>query len=73
MNRALGQATDLVAEKHQEYSAAKLESDRAEQNAQIASEKLADLEEEYEQATLTRDDLELVGSCPKLAPLFIRV
>lgn len=61
LNRALGQATDLVAEKHQEYSAAKLESDRAEQNAQIASEKLADLEEEYEQATLTRDDLELVG------------
>ena len=61
LNRALGRATDLVAEKHQEYSIARLESDRAEQNAQIASEKLADLEEQYEQATLTRDDLTLVG------------
>jgi chromosome segregation protein len=61
LNRALGQATDLVAEKHQEYSIARLESDRAEQTAQISSEKLADLEEEYEQATLTRDDLTLVG------------
>ncbi len=61
LNRALGQATDLVAEKHQEYSAARLELDRAEQTAQLASEKLADLEEEYEQATLTRDDLELIG------------
>jgi len=38
-----------------------LESDRAEQTAQISSEKLADLEEEYEQATLNRDDLTLVG------------
>ena len=61
LNRALGQATDLVANKHQNYSVTLLESDRAEQNAQLASEKLADLEEEYEQATLTRDDLELVG------------
>jgi chromosome segregation protein len=61
LNRALGQATELVTELHQEYSEAKLESDRAEQNAQISSEKLADLEEEYEQATLTRDDLELLG------------
>ena len=61
LNRALGQATDLVAQKHQEYSIARLESDRAEQTAQISSEKLADLEEEYEQATLNRDDLTLVG------------
>lgn len=61
LNRALGQATDLVSEKHQNYSVAKLESDRAEQTAQIASEKLADFEDEYEQATLNRDDLELVG------------
>ena len=61
MNRALGQATELVTKTHQDYSDAKLESDRAEQNAQISSEKLADLEEEYEQATLTRDDLELLG------------
>ncbi|MDB4602738.1 AAA family ATPase [Euryarchaeota archaeon] len=61
LNRALGQATDLVAEKHQEYSIARLESDRAEQTAQISFEKLADLEEEYEQATLNRDDLTLVG------------
>ena len=61
LNRALGQATELVTQTHQDYSTAKLESDRAEQNAQISSEKLADLEEEYEQATLTRDDLELLG------------
>ena len=61
LNRALGKATDLVSTKHQEYSVTRLESDRAEQNSQLASEKLADLEEEYEQATLTRDDLELVG------------
>ena len=61
LNRALGQATELVTKTHQDYSDAKLESDRAEQNAQISSEKLADLEEEYEQATLTRDDLELLG------------
>ena len=61
LNRALGQATELVTEAHQDYSNAKLESDRAEQNSQISSEKLAELEEEYEQATLTRDDLELMG------------
>ena len=61
LNRALGQATDLVSEMHQNYSVDKLESDRAEQTAQIASEKLADFEDEYEQATLNRDDLELVG------------
>ena len=61
LNRSLGQATDLVAEKHHDYSVAKLESDRAEQTAQLASEKLADYEDEYEQATLNRDDLELVG------------
>ena len=61
LNRALGQATELVTQTHQDYSTAKLESDRAEQNTQISSEKLADLEEEYEQATLTRDDLELLG------------
>ena len=61
LNRALGKATELVTQTHQEYSNAKLESDRAEQNTNISSEKLADLEVEYEQATLTRDDLELLG------------
>jgi len=61
LNRALGQATELVTKTQQDYSEAKLESDRAEQNTQIFSEKLADLEEQYEQATLNRDDLELLG------------
>ena len=38
-----------------------MNADLAEQTSQIASSKLADLEEEFEEATMVRDDLELVG------------
>ena len=38
-----------------------MESDRAEQVSQLASENLADLEEKFEEATMIRDDLDLVG------------
>jgi chromosome segregation protein len=61
LNRALGKANELVDETHIAHAEARLAADRAEQNTQLASEKLADLEEEYEDTTMARDDLELVG------------
>ena len=44
------------------YAQAQLESDRASQSSQLASENLADLEEKQEEAVMIRDDLELVGT-----------
>ena len=61
LNRALGKATEAVTEAHTERAEARLEADRAEQNVRLASDRLADLEEEYESATFERDDLELTG------------
>ena len=61
LNRALGKASDRVSEAQDTYAQAQLESDRAEQVSQLASENLADLEEKFEEATMIRDDLDLVG------------
>ena len=61
LNRALGIATDEVNKVHARRAEARLESDRAEQAARIASDNLADLEEQYEVVSLERDDLELTG------------
>ncbi len=61
LNRALGKATDAVSSAQDLHSEAQLEADRASQASQIASENLADLEEKYEEATMVRDDLELLG------------
>ena len=61
LKRILGQATEAVDEAHTIHAEARLSADLAEQTSQIASSKLADLEEEFEEATMVRDDLELVG------------
>ena len=61
LNRALGKASDAVSAAQDLHSHAQLEADRASQASQIASENLADLEEKYEEATMVRDDLELLG------------
>ena len=61
LKRILGQATEAVDEAHTIHAEARLNADLAEQTSQIASSKLADLEEEFEEATMVRDDLELVG------------
>ena len=61
LNRVLGKATESEQAAREAYSRAKLEHDRAEQRSQIASEKLADLEQAFEGAELERDDQELVG------------
>ena len=61
LNRALGKATESVSSAQDRHSKAQLEADRASQASQIASENLADLEEKYEEATMVRDDLELLG------------
>ena len=61
LNRALGKATEEVNKAHSAKAEVRLNSDRAEQAARLASDRLAELEEEYENATLERDDLELTG------------
>ena len=62
LNRALGKASERVSLAQDAYAKAQLESDRASQSSQLASENLADLEEKYEEAVMVRDDLELVGA-----------
>ena len=61
LNRALGKATDAEQAARDSYARAQLEYDRSDQRAQIASEKLADIEQAYEAAELERDDQELLG------------
>ena len=61
LNRRLGQATESENTAQSKYAKSQLDYDRAEQLCQIASDKLADLESEYESATLDRDDQELLG------------
>jgi len=62
LNRALGKASERVSAAQDAFAQAQLESDRATQSSQLASENLADLEEKYDEAVMIRDDLELVGS-----------
>ena len=61
LSRALGKASDAVTAAQDSYSNSTLSSDRANQSTAIAMEALVSLEEEYEQATLLRDDLEVHG------------
>ena len=61
LNRQLGQATESENLAQTKYAESQLNYDRAEQLCQIASDKLADLEAEYESVTLDRDDQELLG------------
>jgi|TARA_B100000287_G_scaffold334578_1_gene319916 chromosome segregation protein len=61
LSRALGKASDAVTAAQDSHSNATLTSDRANQSTAIAMEAVASLEEEYEQATLLRDDLEIHG------------
>ena len=61
LKRALGLVSDKVDEAQSVYAEKRLAADRAEQSEQLASSKLADLEEMFEEATMVRDDLELVG------------
>ena len=61
LKRALGGVSEKVDAAQSEYAGKRLEADRAEQTEQLASSKLADLEEMFEEATMVRDDLELVG------------
>ena len=61
LNRALGMANEELSKVHDKMAEARLESDRAEQAVRIASDNLADLEEQYEVMSLERDDLELTG------------
>ena len=61
LNRKLGQATESENIAQSKYAKSQLNYDRAEQLCQIASDKLADLESEYESAILDRDDQELLG------------
>jgi len=61
LKRILGKATEAVDKAHSTHAQARLQADRAEQTAQIASSNLADIEGEFEEATFIRDDLELVG------------
>ena len=61
LNRALGLANEGLNKAQTKMADARLESDRAEQAERIASDNLADLEEQYEVVSLERDDLELTG------------
>ena len=61
LSRALGKANDAVTTAQDSHSNATLTSDRADQSTAIAMEAVVSLEEEYEQATLLRDDLEIHG------------
>ena len=61
LKRSLGRVSEKVDKAQEVYAEKRLEADRAEQSEQIASSKLADLEEIFEEATMVRDDLELVG------------
>ena len=61
LNRALGMANEELSKVHDKMAEARLESDRAEQAVRIASDNLADLEEQFEVMSLERDDLELTG------------
>ncbi|MFL2493966.1 MAG: chromosome segregation protein SMC [Candidatus Thalassarchaeum sp.] len=61
LKRSLGRVSEKVDKAQAVYAEKRLQADRAEQSEQISSSKLADLEEMFEEATMVRDDLELVG------------
>lgn len=61
LNRALGKATEAEQSATNAFAQAQLDYDRANQRSQIASEKLADIEQSFEAAELERDDHSLLG------------
>ena len=61
LNRALGKATETEQSASNAFAQAQLDYDRANQRSQIASEKLADIEQSFEAAELERDDHSLLG------------
>ena len=61
LNRALGKATEAEQSASTAFAQAQLDYDRANQRSQIASEKLADIEQSFEAAELERDDHSLLG------------
>ena len=66
LSRALGKANDAVTKAQDEHSALTLAFDRADQSMTLSLESVVQLEEEYEQATLLRDDLEIHGEDMKI-------
>ena len=66
LSRALGKANDAVTKSQDEHSEFTLAFDRAEQSVTLSIESVVQLEEEYEQATLLRDDLEIHGEDMKI-------
>ena len=65
LSRALGKANDAVTKSQDEHSESTLAFDRAEQSVTLSIESVVQLEE-YEQATLLRDDLEIHGEDMKI-------
>jgi chromosome segregation protein len=61
LNRAFGKATEAVTKTDESRVTASLEADRANNQVQMAEERLAELEEGLSDARLTRDDLQIVG------------
>ncbi len=61
LNRALGKATEAEQSASTAFAQAQLDYDLANQRSQIASEKLADIEQSFEAAELERDDHSLMG------------
>ena len=66
LSRALGKANDAVTKAQDEHSSLTLAFDRADQSVTLSIESVVQLEEEYEQATLLRDDLEIHGEDMKI-------
>tara|TARA_Y100000589_G_C27198015_1_gene647910 strand:+ start:3609 stop:7502 length:3894 start_codon:yes stop_codon:yes gene_type:complete len=66
LSRALGKANDAVTKAQDEHSALTLAFDRADQSVTLSIESVVQLEEDYEQATLLRDDLEIHGEDMKI-------
>jgi len=66
LSRALGKANDAVTKAQDDHSALTLAFDRADQSVTLSIESVVKLEEDYEQATLLRDDLEIHGEDMKI-------
>ena len=61
LTRALGQANDAVTNAQDAYSESVLAFDRADQAVALSMESVVTFEDQYEQATLLRDDLQIHG------------
>jgi len=61
LNRELGQASKNELTAREKFSDSKLQYESAVQKSQIYSERLAEIEQEFESAELDRDDQQLLG------------